>query len=162
MTKHKLIPTTYTACKINLAKALAKFVHHGQTYGDFDYYDYHVLAVANNFTDPDTFIVALLHDVMEDSEIPESTITSLFGPIINNAIYLLTYDHTVSYEKYIQRIAESSNTAGQLAKQVKKADLEFHLSQPNAKKFPKYKTYLNALKLLSGSPVYVRSLVRLS
>lgn len=159
--------------KQELAYWLAKDAHAGQKYGEHDYFEYHVLGVAGEFSkscrpdfscydwncvrcgsfhseqnnncgdfDEDAYIVALLHDVVEDSHTLLSTIQNLFGSKIHKSVALLTKYDDESYEKYISMLCKYD-----LAKKVKIADLKFHLSQPVIRNEEKYR---KALAYLEG------------
>lgn len=132
----------------SLAQSISEHAHCGQKYGDHDYYQYHVLGVANQFYwGTNEHITALLHDVVEDSDIDIATIRDLFSFEIGNAVATLTRPVGLTYEGYIDMFDLKSQT---LAKTVKIADLKFHLAQPDAKKRKKYDTYVKALTLLEG------------
>jgi (p)ppGpp synthase/HD superfamily hydrolase len=75
-------------------------------------------------------IVALLHDVVEDSEVTlEDLMTVEFPVIIIEAVRLLTRKHRQPYEQYI--LALKTN---KLASKVKLADLEDNLNTKRLKK----------------------------
>ncbi len=127
-----------------LAYALAKDAHEGQRYGKHDYFEYHVLGVASSFWHvlDEAYIVALLHDVVEDSEISHDCILDLFGTSISRAVVALTRDkNIVRYEDYISLVTRSD-----IAIKVKIADLKFHLSQPELKNEAKYRKALAYLE----------------
>ncbi len=129
--------------KEKLAYALAEYAHDGQMYGDHDYFQYHVLGVASQFPlGSDEHIVALLHDVVEDSHIAIEIIFNIFGVKVGNAVHELTKQPLVMYSSYI-----SEFRFGSLAHKVKIADLKFHLSQPELKNEAKYR---KALAVLQG------------
>ena len=133
--------------RVNLARALAMYAHDGQKYGPHDYYEYHVLGVASSFEyGSDEYIVALLHDVVEDGDVTTSTIYELFGPIAGNSVIDLTHYGDQSYKEYIEIIKHN-----EAASSVKIADLRFNLSQPEAKQRAKYNAYVEALAILEES-----------
>jgi (p)ppGpp synthase/HD superfamily hydrolase len=71
----------------------------------------------------DEQIVALLHDVLEDTSVDVTELHELgFGEHIVRAVLLLTHDRTVPYADYIERLAHDP-----LARRVKLADLADNL-----------------------------------
>lgn len=52
----------------------------------------------------DAMIVAVLHDVVEDTTVTLATINSLFGDTISNAVDALTKRHGESYDDFLDRI----------------------------------------------------------
>jgi (p)ppGpp synthase/HD superfamily hydrolase len=134
-----------------LAYALAEHAHHGQKYGDHDYFFYHVLGVASEFdeSDHEAYIVALLHDVIEDSGVEFYTVYKLFGIEIGDAVWLLTKPENQKYDEYIEVIAQQNCHPGRIARRVKIADLKFNLSQPELKNEAKYRKALAYLEAQS-------------
>jgi (p)ppGpp synthase/HD superfamily hydrolase len=83
-------------------------------------YVFHPFSVAEQMKDEKTTIVALLHDVAEDSTYTVDDIKSMgFSDDIIDALTLLKHDKSVSYRDYI--VALSSNS---IARVVKIADLK--------------------------------------
>jgi len=73
--------------------------------------------------DGDEQIVALLHDVLEDTTVDVADLYERgFGEHIVRAVVLLTHDQTVPYTDYIERLADDP-----LARPVKLADLADNL-----------------------------------
>jgi (p)ppGpp synthase/HD superfamily hydrolase len=71
----------------------------------------------------DEQIVALLHDVLEDTTVDVAELYELgFGEHIVRAVLLLTHDGTVPYAEHIERLADDP-----LARRVKLADLADNL-----------------------------------
>ena len=99
-----------TTDKIELAKQLSKHFHKGQKYGGHDYYEYHITGVVNTLelvakeVTEDMIIVALLHDVLEDTECTWDTIYNIFGDKITTAVSFLTKSVRLSQADYIERI----------------------------------------------------------
>ena len=82
-------------------------------------YIYHPIRVAEQMKDEKTIVVALLHDVVEDTDITINDIISLgFDEDIVEALKCMTHDKTVSYFDYIKKISTNS-----IATKVKLADL---------------------------------------
>lgn len=71
-------------------------------------------------------VVALLHDIMEDTDITEKEISD-FGiqKVYIDAVKILTKKSCESYDQYINRIIKSKN---QLAINVKIVDLEHNMN----------------------------------
>lgn len=77
--------------RVDAAWALAKAAHHGQTRQSGEPYDTHPLAVAGILfdlldADADSLCAALLHDVVEDSNIPLSSIRADFGDAVAHIV----------------------------------------------------------------------------
>lgn len=82
-------------------------------------YVYHPFHLAEQMNDEDTTIVALLHDVVEDTDIGFNELIGMgFSNKIIEALKLLTHDDSVPYEQYIDMIKSND-----IAKAVKLADL---------------------------------------
>lgn len=82
-------------------------------------YILHCLRVMLNFADPDLQMVAVMHDLIEDTETGIDELRRMgFEPRIVNAVELLTRTDGVSYCDYVCRLKED-----ELARQVKLADL---------------------------------------
>lgn len=110
------------------AWTLANWAHHEQEYRPgHSYFWTHVAnvwwRVRSEDADDDTQVVALLHDVVEDTSIPLSVIRAEFGDKIADEVSLLTREHDQSYEEYINNIWGW----GTMARTVKIADLEANL-----------------------------------
>lgn len=104
--------------KTELALALAAYAHEGQKDKAGADYIEHPKAVAANFTDEDRTIVALLHDVLEDTDISEMVIQELFGDTVLSALECLTHEENEEYLSYVLRAIKNP-----IARDVKKADL---------------------------------------
>ena len=77
--------------RVDAAWALAKAAHHGQTRESGEPYDTHPLAVAGILfdlldADADSLCAALLHDVVEDSNVPLSSIRADFGDAVAHIV----------------------------------------------------------------------------
>ncbi len=103
------------------ALLLATRAHEGQKYSGQDYIE-HPIRVADRFDSLILKVVALLHDVVEDSDVTIEEVHRNFGISIANAVGALTRgDET--YNDYIE-LKVSQNY---LAVQVKIGDLLDHL-----------------------------------
>ena len=111
----------------NIKKAvnIAFKAHEGQ-YDKGGYpYIMHPLHLAEEMTTETEVITALLHDVLEDSEISLDFIKEQgFSEDVTNALVSLTRRKDEEYSEYIKRI---KNTGG-IALSVKKADLRHNMA----------------------------------
>lgn len=111
----------------NLAKAItfATLKHDGQTRRDGSPYIYHPLGMAQILKEQghgeDVQIVAILHDVLEDTDATEEEILA-FGEDILKAVKLLTREKGADEEIYLQHILEN-----EYAKIVKEADKLYNM-----------------------------------
>ena len=108
--------------RIEMADALAAFAHRGQVDKAGQPYIQHPRTVASRVTGEDEKIVALLHDVLEDTDVAEDTIRNLFGDKIADAVAALTHREDEDYFSYVARVAKNP-----LARIVKLADLEHNM-----------------------------------
>lgn len=116
-----------TTDKIELAKQLSKHFHKGQKYGEHDYYTYHILGVVNTLeliakeVTEDMIIVALLHDVLEDTDCEYETLENIFNFNICDSVIRLSKLGDVDEFEYIEGILFSD-----IARVVKYADSLFN------------------------------------
>ena len=83
-------------------------------------YVFHPFHLAEQMNDEITTCVALLHDVVEDTDYTLYDLSSIgFSEEIIEAISLMTHDKNIPYMDYIDQIAKNS-----IAKAVKFADLK--------------------------------------
>ena len=83
-------------------------------------YIYHPYHLAEQMTDETTTCIALLHDVVEDTDITLAQLREMgFPDIVVEAVGVLTREHGVPYQEYIKRVKSNP-----LARIVKLADLE--------------------------------------
>jgi len=136
--------------KVNKAYHFAKEMHSGHVdRAGNDYFTAHILGVAGGLcahVDENTYIAALLHDVVEDTEASVSDILRLFGGKVASIVTLLTRVDTEPYTEYIDSIKESGCPE---AVAVKIADLKHNLSTPEAipeSLVKKYEAALNTLE----------------
>ena len=81
---------------------------------------YHPYHLAEQMTDETTTCIALLHDVVEDTDITLAQLREMgFPDIVVEAVGVLTREHSVPYQEYIKRVKSNP-----LARIVKLADLE--------------------------------------
>ncbi|MDE5853707.1 MAG: HD domain-containing protein [Ruminococcus sp.] len=107
----------YTALT-NKAMKMAYNAHHGQTDCNGVPYIFHPYHLAEQMNDEITTCVALLHDVVEDTNITIEQLEKVFPKEITEALKLLTHDDNTDYFEYIRAIKRNP-----VAKMVKMADL---------------------------------------
>lgn len=118
--------------EISAAALISKLGHANQKYGKHDYFQYHIIGVVNVVlelykTHPNLkqlIICALKHDLIEDCDILESDIISIFGNDIAHICKLLTRTSDVSKVDYIKNIK-----GNEIARLVKIADSTFNMRQ---------------------------------
>lgn len=112
-------------------------------------YILHPLRIMIKMQTDEEMIVALLHDVVEDSEISLKDISKYeFDKKIMSALKVLTYSTNQNYEDYIKKISKNK-----LARKIKIADLTDNMNLNrlpylNKKDFERIKKYHKALKYL--------------
>lgn len=104
--------------RIEKALRTALVAHAGQTDKGGAPYILHPIRVMLRCKTEDEQVVALLHDVVEDSDISLSEITALFGADIADAVDCLTKRTGEDYGAYLDRVATKS-----VARNVKLADM---------------------------------------
>ena len=83
-------------------------------------YVYHPFHLAEQMKDENTTIVALLHDVVEDTGITIDDIIKMgFNEEVCKALKLMTHDDNVPYIEYVKKLKSN-----QIAKTVKIVDLK--------------------------------------
>lgn len=118
-------------------------------------YVYHPFHLAEQMKDEDTTIVALLHDVVEDTDITVDDIRKMgFSNEVCKALSLMTHDDSVPYMDYIKKLK-----GNQIAKTVKLADLKHNsdmtrLDVVRDKDRQRVKKYKEAELLLSAEYRY--------
>lgn len=108
------------------AIALAASLHRGGRYPspEAEPYVFHPLRVMLQFADPVEQTAAVLHDVVEDTEVTLEDLRRYgYRPEIVTAIDALTHRARESYEQYIDRVA-----ANPIARRVKAVDIEENLA----------------------------------
>jgi len=113
-------------------------------------YIHHPLHLAAQMTDEVTTCAALLHDVVEDSDMTFEELEALgFGGEIIDALRLLTHGDDVPYMDYVREIKKNPVAAA-----VKKADLMHNsdltrLDVVTEKDLQRVEKYKKALEILS-------------
>lgn len=132
------------------AMVIAYNVHLGQVDKSGIPYIYHPIHLAEQMDTEEECIVALLHDVVEDTPITFEDLEKEFSPTVISALKLLTRDKSVDYMDYVKRIATNP-----IAKKVKLTDLahnsdETRLNEVTEKDKERHKKYIKARKILNG------------
>ncbi len=82
----------------------------------------YLIAVSNKFSDDKTKVIALLHDIMKETEITANDLSEIgFPSDIVKTVVLMTREENESYDEFINRIIGSKNDR---ALQIKKVDIE--------------------------------------
>ena len=135
---------------IDIALAIAKKAHAGQVDKAGVDYIQHPLYVASQVKTEQEKTVALLHDVIEDSDV---TVDDLLASGLSNevvtAVQILTKKEGQSYQEYLEKV-KSNN----LARVVKLADLKHNSDLSRLKSvtntdYERVKKYKNAIRYLS-------------
>ena len=113
-------------------------------------YVFHPFHLAEQMTDETTTIVALLHDVVEDTDYTLSFLAEKgFSKEVIDALDLLTHKKGVPYSDYVAKIKPNP-----VARAVKLADLAHNTDRTrldfiDEKMQERYKNYEKAIKFLS-------------
>lgn len=112
-------------------------------------YVFHPFHLAEQMQTEETTIVALLHDVVEDTDVTLDDLAQMgFSKTVMDAIALMTHADGVDYMDYVRAIRENP-----IAKAVKLADLRHNsdltrMDVVDEKVLERRKVYLEALALL--------------
>lgn len=115
--------------------------------GEFD----HAWQVAKDFQHlPGVFVVAMLHDIVEDGYKTVDELKKIFNltAMQVEALIAITKNKNESYFSYIRRCREND-----MAKRIKVADIQHDIYRciPDLKEYwPKMERYLKAYKILMG------------
>ena len=113
-------------------------------------YVFHPIHLAEQMKDEDTTVVALLHDVVEDTTYTLEDLAAMgFHDRVIAAIRLMTHDENIPYMEYVAKIKDNP-----IAKAVKLADLAHNsdttrLDTVDAKAAARIKKYERAIELLN-------------
>lgn len=135
------------------ALQIAVRAHAGQKDKSGAAYIFHPIRVMMRCVSPDAKIAALLHDVVEDTEVTFDDLQAEgFSATVLSALRLLTHAKDVPYEDYVQRVAVNAT-----ATEVKLADLEDNmdlrrLGEVDDRAVTRLRRYLAAHKALSALP----------
>ncbi|MBQ3149991.1 MAG: GTP pyrophosphokinase [Clostridia bacterium] len=114
-------------------------------------YVFHPFHLAEQMKDEKTTIVALLHDVAEDTDYTLKDLSDMgFSKDVTDALSLLTHDEMVPYMDYVSLIKNNP-----IAKAVKLADLRHNsdlsrLDEITDKALERKEKYAKAIALLEG------------
>lgn len=113
-------------------------------------YVFHPFHLAEQMPDEETTVVALLHDVVEDTDYTIGDLRALgFPENMLEAIALMTHDETVPYMEYVEKIKKN-----RIAATVKRADLMHNsdlsrLDTVDEKALRRVQKYKKAIELLN-------------
>ena len=117
-------------------------------------YVFHPAHVAEQMTDEATTIVALLHDVVEDTDYTlEDLAAEGFGKDILEAVALMTHEDDVPYLDYVAKLKNNP-----IARAVKLADLAHNsdlsrIGEVDEETKQRLEKYKKATTLLEGNPL---------
>lgn len=137
--------------KLQLANNLAQHFHRGQKYGNYDYFEYHLRGVVELLPEvsalpvkEDTVVIALLHDILEDTSCTYETIRGIFGVAVADSVSILTKMDGEPIEQYLFGVCSNHTT-----RMVKFADSLFNYREcvkcSDLKRAEKYKRNLEVL-----------------
>lgn len=114
-------------------------------------YPYHPFHVAESMTDEGTTCVALLHDIIEDTDMTEEQLLAMgFPKEVVEAIALMTHEKSIPYLDYVKNIKKND-----LARRVKISDLMHNsditrLEKVTSKDLKRVEKYRAALEILNA------------
>lgn len=109
--------------QFQIALELAVEKHKNQTDKAGNPYILHPLHVMENVNSKEGKIVAILHDIIEDTDITEDYLLKIgLSKRIVDAVIALTRSEDIDYQEYIKNLGSNP-----LAKEVKLADLEHNM-----------------------------------
>lgn len=114
----------YTEMTIK-AMNLAYNAHHGQYDKGGVPYIFHPIHLAESMDDEISTCVALLHDIVEDTDVTLEQLAKEFPKTVIDAVCLLTHSEGVEYFDYVRALKQNP-----IARKVKMADLD-HNSDPS-------------------------------
>ena len=108
----------------NKAMRIAYAAHHGQVDYNGIPYIFHPLHLAESMDDEISCCAALLHDVVEDTDVTMEELERAFPAAVTDVLKLLTHDKNTDYFDYVRQIC-----ANPVAVKVKLADLAHNSDQ---------------------------------
>ncbi len=108
----------------NKALRLAYAAHHGQVDKCGIPYICHPLHLAESMDDEFSCCAALLHDVVEDTDVTMETLEQQFPNEVTDALKLLTHGKDIPYLDYVRALKDHP-----IARKVKLADLAHNCDQ---------------------------------
>ena len=135
---------------IRTAMQIACRAHAGQTDKAGYPYIHHPLHLAEQMTEEYAVCAALLHDVMEDTDVSEQELAQVMPAEVMEALRLLTHDESVPYMDYVRAISHNP-----IARAVKLADLAHNsdlsrLDEVTPKALSRMEKYAAAMALLKA------------
>lgn len=135
------------------AMKLAYKAHEGQIDKAGVPYVFHPIHLAEQMKTETECIVALLHDVVEDTDVTIEQLQEIFPKDVTDAIKLLTHNKDEDYMEYIEKIKNND-----IAKKVKLADIKHNSEQRRLKKITpedieRAMKYQKALDILEGRDI---------
>jgi len=134
----------------NKAVKLAYEAHQGQFDKSGLPYVFHPFHLAEQMDTEETVTVALLHDVVEDTDYTLEDLRNMgFPDTVMDALTLLTHDPSVPYMEYVERLKTNP-----IARAVKLADLTHNsdlsrlpvVTEKDLERVEKYHIAMNLLK----------------
>lgn len=134
--------------KTKRAMQIAYEAHHGQLDKSGVPYIYHPIHLAEQMDTETETIVALLHDVVEDTPVSMEDLSEEFSEEVIEALKLLTHDENEDYMSYVQKLKQNP-----ISKKVKKADLKHNsdksqLTEWTEKAEKRFQKYKKAMEIL--------------
>lgn len=134
---------------IRTAMQIACRAHAGQTDKAGYPYLHHPMHLAEQMTDEYAACAALLHDVMEDTDVSDQELSRVMPEEVMEALRLLTHDESVPYLDYVRAIKQNP-----IARAVKLADLKHNsdlsrLDEVTPKALERVQKYAAAMALLN-------------
>ena len=135
----------------NKAMKLAYRAHHGQIDYNGIPYIFHPIHLAEQMKTEETVIVALLHDIIEDTDYKIEDLEKMgFPKSVTDAISLMTHKKSVPYMDYVAKIKQNP-----IAKAVKLADLRHNsdtsrLDVIDTKALKRVEKYKEAIEFLEN------------
>lgn len=113
-------------------------------------YVYHPFHLAEQMDDEYSTCVALLHDVVEDTDTTLDDLAKIFPQEVTGAIALMTHDDNVPYLDYVRTIKSNP-----IASKVKLADLKHNsdltrLDKVDDKAIERVEKYKKAIRILEN------------
>lgn len=128
--------------------------HHGQVDKGGIPYIFHPCHLAEQMDDEISTCAALLHDVVEDTDVTFEDLEKEFPPEVIDVLKLLTHDDDEDYYDYVRKLKDNPT-----AKKIKLADIAHNSDQsrlvgtdkdnPETKEYFRRK-YSKAIEILNG------------
>lgn len=143
---------------IDKAFEVAQKAHKNQVDISGEPYIFHPMTICNNCDTFETKVVALLHDVIEDSDVTENDLLQLgFDKEIVDAVVDITKTKDIEYFYYIAKVKSNK-----IARKVKIEDLKHNCDLSRLKKVKKgdlrrLDKYKEALEYLENDNIFIGS-----